>query len=123
MAKSVKKTAAKAGKKKSVTIPKIKKSFLVAVPKAVERSATVNVVFTSGIGQVTAVLFRNGVLINMQSISTDGNIQFSQVQSRDSISVNGVCAGNAVITISVPTNPGTPDTFSKEIIVAGYIIL
>jgi|KBSMisStandDraft_5_1062788.scaffolds.fasta_scaffold48866_3 hypothetical protein len=123
MAKSIKKTVAKAEKKKPVARPKIKKSFLVALPKGIAVSATVNVVFKSGIGQVTAVLFRNGVLINMQSISTDGNIQFSQVQSHDSISINGVCSGDAVITISVPTNPGTPDTFSKEIIVAGYIIL
>jgi hypothetical protein len=123
MAKSTKKTVIKSSKKiKSITTPKFTKSSLVAFSPGTVSSATVNVIFKSGIGQVTAVLFRNGVLINMQSISTEGDIHFSQAQSRDTISINGVCTGDAKITISVPTNPETPDIFSKEIIIGGYII-
>jgi hypothetical protein len=123
MAKSTKKAIAKAGKKiKPIITPKFTKASFVAFSPGIVSSASVNVIFTSGIGQVTAVLFRNGVLINMQSISTEGDIHFSQAQSKDTISISGVCTGDAKITINVPTNPETPDTFSKEIIIGGYII-
>lgn len=122
MAKS-KKTSAKSGKKNSGAGNNFTEASLVAVAPAVSVPAAVQVSFTSGIGQLTAVLFRNGVLINMQSISTSGVIQFSHVQSRDSIAVNGVCAGNAVVTVSVPTNPATPENFSQQIIMSGYTIL
>ncbi|MDE3249837.1 MAG: hypothetical protein KGO82_14325 [Bacteroidota bacterium] len=83
---------------------------------------TVSLKFVSGIGQVTASLFRQGVLINMESISNEGDIVFSQAQKNDTISVNGVCTGQASITINTATNPATPDRFSNEIIVGGYII-
>lgn len=83
---------------------------------------TVSLKFVSGIGQVTASLFRQGVLVNMESISNEGNIVFSQAQRNDTISVNGVCSGQATITIDTATNPPTPDQFNNEIIVGGYII-
>jgi len=123
MAKSNKKTGAKSGSSKSTNIPpKFTKASLVALSAAAV-PASVRVDFTSGIGQLTAVLFRHGVLINMQSISTSGVIQFSEVQSRDSISINGVCTGDALVTVSAPTNPPTPEKFSKQIILSGYTIL
>jgi hypothetical protein len=58
----------------------------------------------------------------MQSISTSGTINFTDVQSRDVISINGVCSGTAAITISIPTRPATPDNFTAGIIIAGYLI-
>lgn len=122
MAKS-KKAAVKTAKSKSVASNNFTTASLVALAPGVAAPAGIQVIFTSGIGQLTAVLFRKGVLINMQSISTSGVIHFSEVQSRDSIAVNGVCAGNAVITVNVPTNPATPEKFSKEIIMSGYTIL
>jgi hypothetical protein len=122
MAKA-KKAAAKTAKSKSVAISNFSPASLVALAPGVESAAGIQVDFTSGIGQLTAMLFRKGVLINMQSISTSGLINFSEVQSRDSISVNGICAGNAVVTVSVPTNPATPEKFSKQIIMSGYTIL
>jgi hypothetical protein len=103
-----------------------KKTFstksLVALIDGIAKPANIRVDFFSGIGQITAVLFRNGILINMQSISTDGDINFTDVQSRDTISINGVCAGSATIKISIPTNAPTPETFSK-IITTGYTVL
>lgn len=78
--------------------------------------------FSSGIGQATAVLFRKGVLINMQSLSKSGNVNFSEVQSGDVISVNGVCSGNAVVAINMPTTPVTPEQFNAGLIIAGYLI-
>ena len=99
------------------------KSSLFALASTESVSADVNVVFTSGIGQITASLFRNGVLINMQSISNSGSIHFAEVQSGDSISVNGVCTGTADITVSVSTNPVTPEHFNAGIIMSGYTIL
>ncbi len=102
---------------------RLMKSTLVAMASDISTAADVGVVFTSGLGQITALLFRNGVLINMQSISSSGNIHFSEVQSGDSISINGVCSGNADITLSVPTNPDFPEHFNAGIIMTGYTIL
>lgn len=88
-------------------------------------AGSVSVTFNSGIGQITASLFRNGALINLQTISNDGSIFFSDIQSKDGISVNGVCTGTggADITVSVPTNPATPQHFNTEFIHGGYIVL
>jgi hypothetical protein len=121
MAKSNKKAAAKTGK--PVNSAAFTAASLVALPQGPAVSADIKVDFTLGIGQLTAMLFRNGVFINMQSISTSGVIHFSDVQSRDSISINGICSGDAVVTVSAPTNPGTPEKFSKQLIISGYTIL
>jgi hypothetical protein len=109
-------------KKKKPAIKSISKKSLVASPSVASAPADIDIVFSSGLGQATAVLFRNGVLINMQSISTSGTIHFTDVQSRDSISVNGVCTGSADITVSVPTNPPTPEHFTAGIIMTGYTV-
>ena len=122
---------AKATKKKLVEViergidemPELTKASLVAFSSVAPVSANIDVEFKSGLGQVTAVLFRRGVLINMQSISTSGAIHFSEVQRGDSIAINGVCAGDATIEINVPTNPESPERFHKEIIMTGYTIL
>ena len=86
------------------------------------QSVDVSFTFTSGIGQATAVLFRKGVLINMQSISKSGNVNFSEVQSGDVISVNGICTGKAVVAINTPTTPATPEQFNSGLIISGYLI-
>jgi hypothetical protein len=99
--------------KKSLSI---KKNAQVATATANSQPANINCVFTGGIGQMTAALFRKGAMINMQSISSSGVINFSEVQSGDAISLNGVCTGRADVTISVPTTPGTPKRFTKIII-------
>src|ERR1044072_6226156 len=78
--------------------------------------------FTSGVGQATAVLFRKGVLINMQSLSKSGNVNFSEVQSGDVISISGVCAGKANVAINTPTTPVTPEQFNAGLIIAGYLV-
>jgi hypothetical protein len=117
-----KKKSSKTAKKKKTALKSISKKSLVASPSVASAPADIDIVFSSGLGQATAVLFRNGVLINMQSISTSGTIHFTDVQSRDSISVNGVCTGSADITVSVPTNPPTPEHFTAGIIMTGYSV-
>lgn len=94
------------------------------VAEGAPHSQQVNVTFTftGGIGQATSLLFRKGVLINMQSISSSGNIRFSEVQSGDSISVNGVCTGKAVIAVDTDTIPATPQQFNAGLILTGYLI-
>src|SRR5215469_3690098 len=82
-----------------------------AAPDPTSVAATVSITFTSGLGQATAALFRKGMLINMQSVSTSGAIVFSDTQSGDAIAINGVCTGAASIVVSVPTTPGTPQNF------------
>jgi len=115
--KKAKSGAAKSPRRKNLT-----KTALVAKATATSFAMRVGIDFLNGLGQATAVLFRNGVLINMQSISMGGSILFSDVQSHDTLAVNGVCSGDAIIDINVPTNPATPQNFNK-IILGGYSIL
>jgi len=115
-----------AGSKKSVNreTPIIFPEFaLMAAVSGTSVSANVNVTFVSGVGQLTASLFRNGILINMQSVSNSGTIFLSDVQSGDVLSINGVCAGTASIAISVSTSPATPQNFGAGPFHVGYIIL
>lgn len=103
---------------------KLSKASLIAAVSATSASADVNVDFTSGIGQVTAILFRMGLPINQQSISSTGSIHFSDVQRGDAISVNGVCSGKAAISVSgVSTDPSTVQNFEAENIHSGFDIL
>lgn len=95
---------------------------LVAAASPHSQPVDVTFNFTSGVGQATAVLFRKGVLINMQSISKSGNVNFSEVQSGDVISISGVCAGKASVTINTPTTPVTPEQFNAGLIIAGYLV-
>lgn len=111
MAKASKKSKskAKAGARKKKAA--LMKNALVALPNINSTQANVNITFFSGIGQATISLFRQGILINMQSTSVSATIQFSDVQSGDIIVVNGVCTGNATVAIDVPTTPQTPTSF------------
>jgi hypothetical protein len=127
MAKSAKKAKPKPKsstktKAETMTPQTLTTNSLVAEEAHDSQQVDVTFTFTGGIGQATALLFRKGVLINMQSISSSGNIRFSEVQSRDSISVNGVCTGKAVIVVSTPTIPATPQQFNAELILTGFLI-
>lgn len=95
---------------------------LVAAVQPATAPATVNITFTSGVGQVTVSLFRNGGLVHMQSIDCSSDVLFSGVLSGDVVSIVGVAAGTTAISISVPTSPATPDTRSAGPIHRGYII-
>lgn len=95
---------------------------LVAVKSAVSQNVGTDFTFTGGIGQATAILFRNGVLINMQSISETGTIVFSDVQSGDVITINGVCTGAASVKLSTPTIPANPKNFPSGLMMANFLI-
>jgi hypothetical protein len=129
MAKSAKKARPKPKpntttntKTETMTTQELTANSLVAEAAPHSQTVDVTFTFTSGIGQATAVLFRKGVLINMQSISKSGNVNFSEVQSGDVISVNGVCAGKALVAINTPTTPVTPEQFNAGLIIAGYLV-
>ncbi|MBO9567058.1 MAG: hypothetical protein J7621_30070 [Niastella sp.] len=118
---SAKKAAKKAAPAKTASIVPPKGMALVALqPKAV--AATVNITFTSGVGKVTASLFRKGILINMQSITSSADIFFSDVKKGDGLALVGTSAGSARIEISVPTSPATPQVINGPIH-RSYIIL
>jgi hypothetical protein len=133
--KELKKASLKKGTKKTkLALPKkgvsaelvtpiLPLGIMVSSDGANSVAGNVSVTFNSGIGQITASIFRNGLLINLQTISSDGNIFFSDIQSRDGIAVNGVCTGTggADITISVPTTP-TPQHFDTGFIHGLYIV-
>lgn len=129
MAKSAKKAKAKPKPKpttktktETMTPQELTANSLVAEEAPHSQQVDVSFTFTGGIGQATSLLFRKGVLINMQSVSGSGNIRFSEVQSGDAISINGVCTGNAAITVSTPTVPDTPEQFNTGLIMTGYLI-
>jgi hypothetical protein len=129
MAKSVKKSKPKPKpvpatntKTETMTNSGLTANSLVAEEAPHSQSVDVSLTFTSGVGQVTAVLFRKGVLINMQSISKSGKVNFSEVQSGDVISVNGVCAGKAIVALNAATTPATPEQFNAGLIIAGYLV-
>ena len=103
-------------------MPTLTAASLVAESAPHSLHVNITFTFTGGIGQATSLLFRKGVLINMQSISSSGTIQFAEVQSGDSISVNGVCTGSATIEIDTPTVPASPQKFNAGIIITGYLI-
>lgn len=96
-------------------------------PAAAAVAATVGVTFFGGIGTATVALFRGGLLINMQTITASGAVNFSDVAQFDRITVDGVGTGagtNAtVITISVPTSPATPTSFPAGEFHIGYIVI
>jgi FtsZ-interacting cell division protein YlmF len=113
-----------ATKKKAARKPKkLTRSALVATVTSTSQVADIDVKFFSGIGQITVSLFRNGVLINMQSISTEGVIRLVDVQAGDTMSVNGVCTAKARIECSLPTHPQTPQNYAKGIIMSGFLFL
>jgi hypothetical protein len=103
-------------------MPALTAASLVAESAPHSLQVSINFTFTGGIGQATSLLFRKGIMINMQSISSSGNIQFSEVQSGDSICVNGVCTGKAIITVNTPTVPVSPQQFNAGLIMTGYLI-
>jgi hypothetical protein len=108
--------------KANTALPELTSNSLVAEEAPHSKTVNVSFTFTGGIGQATTLLFRKGVLINMQSLSSTGNINFSEVQTGDVISVNGVCTGIASLEINTPTTPATPEQFTSGLIIAGYLI-
>lgn len=106
----------------SLTSPSLADIGLVSARDvAAVEPANIDVTFTSGVGQVTATLFRQGVMINMESISSSGTITFSDVRTGDAISINGVCAGTARIGLDRDTTPANPKTFQGVILVVFLI--
>lgn len=133
MAKSIKpaagkaasKSATKAAPKAAGAPPKISvKSLtpkLIAAAAPSSQAAIVSFAFKNGVGQVTACLFRHGLQINMQA-STGNDVQFSDVQQGDIVSVTGIATGSLSITVSVPTTPPTPAPVTGNVVMAGYLI-
>jgi FtsZ-interacting cell division protein YlmF len=113
-----------ATKKKAARKSKrLTRSALVATATSASQVAEIDVKFFSGIGQITVSLFRNGVLINMQSISTEGVIRLVDVQGGDTMSVNGVCTAKAKIDVNLSTHPDTPQNYTAGIIMTGFLFL
>jgi len=85
-------------------------------------SATISVVFKSGVGQINAELFRNGASAGTGSTDATGTITFSDVRVGDAFSISGACAGTAVLTITPTTRPATPVTFQAGNIFGTFIV-
>lgn len=124
-AKKPEKSSAKSAVKKTRSASATREpKFNAATLDASSVRATVNVTFTSGTGQVTTSLFRNGILINLQSTSVSADIMLSDTKRGDVLSVVGVATGSATITITpVQTSPVTPDQFTSGPVMGSYVIL
>ena len=72
------------------------------------------VTFKNGLGELRIFLYRKGSLIDSGKVSSSGIINFEGVQTDDIMLLNGTCAGDAAIEVSVRTFPGTPLNFKKE---------
>lgn len=83
----------------------------------------IDVLFTLGVGHLTATLIRKGTIIQSKELSQTGNIKFDNVVSGDIISLNGSCAGKARIETNRNTSPATPLEFNDETILSSLDIL
>ncbi len=84
---------------------------------------TVQVVFTNGLGQLTANIIRNKAIISAGIVKVSGPISLSDVKIGDMISIKGIATGNAEVTISVKTDPATPMNYPSGPIVDSFTIL
>jgi len=73
--------------------------------------ANISILFTEGKGQLNIQLNRDGEEIANGSLQTSGTIPLADVQSRDVITLDGVCTGSAELNIDVPTKAATPTTY------------
>ncbi len=79
--------------------------------------------FFEGVATATVTLFRDGQIVDSQTVSDDGTLHFSDVRSRDTASVKGTCAGTGKITVSVDTRPASPTSLKAGKIIERYTIL
>ena len=132
--KEIKQKKARQAKGFKIAPPTLHAKALIATASADSISATITIQFFLGKGQLTASLFRNGLTINSQAIGSDSTIFFSDTQSGDVISINGVATGvnpengsdipnAAIISINRPTSPSTPEQFRTGFIIENYIVL
>lgn len=132
--KDAKPIKVKQAKAFNIVPPPLPTKSLIATASAESLTANIDITFFLGKGQITASLFRHGMMINSQSVSSDGIIFFSDTQSGDVISVNGVATGvnpengndipnAATIKINRQTSPSTPQQFRTGFIIGGYIVL
>jgi hypothetical protein len=84
---------------------------------------TLAINFLGGQGSLSAVLTRNGAVINQGSNTDGGDITFGDTRSGDAMALVGSCTSSASIQISTATSPGSPLTFQAGNIFDSVIIL
>ncbi len=109
----------KAGNVKKTTSKKV----FTATEKNISQAATMNVEFRNGLGEIDAEQFREGQPMQKHNIKLSSDVIFRDIKAGDTIAVNGACAGRAKITLNIPTDPVTPETFNNEPIFTIYLIL
>jgi hypothetical protein len=85
-------------------------------------TVNVNVVFMLGLGQLNSRLYRGNSVIATGSVSASGTITYNGAISTDLIEIDGMCSGNATVTISVPTTNPTPQNYPAGYIFDNFII-
>ena len=85
--------------------------------------ANIQIVFTKGLGQLKAELFRNGVNIACQKITISGTLPIPAAMPGDIISIDGICTGTASMTIDLQTSPVTPVTYEAGSFFGNFIVL
>jgi hypothetical protein len=128
--KTLKKIAPKKAIKKAASkkvVPKAKKKIAKVksfAASANEGGATINITFSEASnGQAEILLIRDGAELVHEEITRSKTISLGNTIAGDVVVVNGTCAGKTVITISVKTDPVTPDKFNNESFNASYDIV
>ncbi len=85
----------------------------------------INITFNSGIGNLTITLERSSDgSTESQTVehTTADPITFTNVESNDSFSMIGACAGTTIINIDVPTIEATPYNYPSGKIDVIFIV-
>jgi hypothetical protein len=85
------------------------------------QAANIQVTFSDGIGHLTIVHRRKGKTEAEVFITKSTRVTLNDVQKRDAIGLDGVCAGSALIAIDVKTKLPTPKVYHGDII-DGFIV-
>lgn len=68
-------------------------------------NANLDIKFLNGIGHLSAIVFRNKVVVSKGELRRSGTITLNDIESGDSVSIDGVNSGTTHLEIDVPIDP------------------
>jgi hypothetical protein len=96
-------------------------TFLPSLTAKLSQPVTVHVKidFTGGTPNGLTMTLNDG---SPQTITTSGTFSYDNVNSNDTIAINGTANASTKITIDQPTTPATPDNFNPGSVFGNYVI-
>jgi hypothetical protein len=102
-----------ANKKVSAKTAGVAPTIRLAAAPLTTSAANIDVAFKLGLGHLTATLYRKMAVIARGNLTRSGRITFNDVESGDSIAIDGGCTGTAQLQIDVNTTPASPRNYPK----------